>query len=37
VVTTTSESTGRPNDGLTRAELLSLPVVIDITTAARAL
>jgi hypothetical protein len=37
VVTTTYEGTGRPNDGLTRAELLALPVVIDITTAARAL
>ena len=34
---TTSEGTSRPNDGLTRAELLALPVVIDITTAARAL
>lgn len=37
MVITTSESPGRPNDGLTRAELLALPVVIDITTAARAL
>ena len=37
VVTTTSEGVGRPNDGLTRSELLALPVVIDITTAARAL
>jgi predicted DNA-binding transcriptional regulator AlpA len=37
VVTTTSEHTSRSNDGLTRAELLALPAVIDITTAARAL
>jgi excisionase family DNA binding protein len=37
VVTTTSEGIGRTNDGLTRAELFALPVVIDITTAARAL
>lgn len=37
MVTTTSEAIGRPHDGLTRAELLALPVVIDITTAARAL
>ena len=37
MVTTTSEYTGRSNDGLTRAELLALSVVIDITTAARAL
>ena len=32
-----SEGIGRSNEGLTRAELLALPVVIDITTAARAL
>jgi predicted DNA-binding transcriptional regulator AlpA len=37
VITTTSEGVGRSNEGLTRAELLALPVVIDIATAARAL
>jgi predicted DNA-binding transcriptional regulator AlpA len=37
VVTTTSEHISRANDGLTRAQLLALPAVIDITTAARAL
>jgi excisionase family DNA binding protein len=37
VVTTAYRGIGRTNDGLTRTELLALPVVIDITTAARAL
>lgn len=37
MVTTTSEGIGRSSEGLTRAELLALPVVIDMTTAARAL
>jgi excisionase family DNA binding protein len=36
-IAATPEGMARPFDGLTRAELLALPVVIDITTAARAL
>jgi excisionase family DNA binding protein len=37
VVAVTGNGTSREHDGMTRAELLALPAVIDVTTAARAL
>jgi predicted DNA-binding transcriptional regulator AlpA len=33
----TRDATSREHDGMTRAELLALPAVVDVTTAARAL